>query len=253
MQGLAFIVGCPRSGTSILLDLIGSHPDVIPVFEAHHLWESVVPQSDHHRITEGHATPDVIKRLHSSLKPPPGRLLVEKNPRNSLRIPFLRAVWPHAKFVHIVRDGRDTVCSLKPGIGGEDWLHAKPPSWKWMRDELSWPERGAVYWSDMLYYIENDLGPNSLTIKYEDLVSSPLAMMNRVQRFLGVNDSIVVQRACHMVSDKTSEGKHAAAQMQHYKDDHAVRVGRWRENLDADDAEHIEQMMWSHLSKYNYV
>jgi hypothetical protein len=57
-------------------------------------------------------------------------MVVEKSPRNALRIPFLRAVFPEARFVVIVRDGRDVACSLMPGIGGTEWRHLKPPDWK---------------------------------------------------------------------------------------------------------------------------
>lgn len=46
------------------------------------------------------------------------RVLVEKNPRHTLRIPFLKAIFPDAKIIHIVRDGRDVTCSLVPGCGG---------------------------------------------------------------------------------------------------------------------------------------
>ena len=40
---IAFVTGCPRSGTSILGELIGSHPDVEYRHESHHVWRRAGP------------------------------------------------------------------------------------------------------------------------------------------------------------------------------------------------------------------
>src|SRR5207248_266610 len=46
------------------------------------------------------------------LQPDSGRLLVEKSPVNALRIGFLDALAPGARFVHIIRDGVDVTQSI---------------------------------------------------------------------------------------------------------------------------------------------
>jgi hypothetical protein len=43
--------------------------------------------------------------------PEPGRML-EKTPANAVRIPFIDALYPDARFVHVLRDGRHTTASL---------------------------------------------------------------------------------------------------------------------------------------------
>ena len=45
------------------------------------------------------------------------RFVLDKAPRNSLRIPFLRQVFPNARFIHIFRDGRDCTLSIH-----REWL-----------------------------------------------------------------------------------------------------------------------------------
>ena len=47
-------------------------------------------------------------------------MFVEKSPRNILRVPYVRAIFPEARIVHIVRDGRDVACSMVPACGGGD-------------------------------------------------------------------------------------------------------------------------------------
>ena len=43
---------------------------------------------------------------------------MDKSPRNSLKIPFVRKIFPEAKFIHIVRDGRDTSLSIN-----KEWVN----------------------------------------------------------------------------------------------------------------------------------
>jgi hypothetical protein len=39
-------------------------------------------------------------------------VVIDKSPRNCLKVPFLRAIFPEARFVHIIRDGRDVTLSI---------------------------------------------------------------------------------------------------------------------------------------------
>ncbi len=55
---------CSRSGTSILGELIASHPDVKYLFEIHQIGEITgLGENESHRLTEEHATPDVMKSV----------------------------------------------------------------------------------------------------------------------------------------------------------------------------------------------
>jgi len=61
---IAFIVGCARSGTSILGELIGAHPRVRYIFEAHDLWNSMGEGEDEsHRLLSEHATSANAERV----------------------------------------------------------------------------------------------------------------------------------------------------------------------------------------------
>jgi len=252
----AFVVGCARSGTSILGELIGSHSDVAYVFEPHELWESVgTGPEGSHRLTAGHATADVRRRIGAWFDERRGtkRIVVEKTPRNVLRVPFLRAVFPEAKFVHIVRDGRDVACSLFPGIGGKEWSHLKPPSWRRLQAEHSGITRCALEWRDIMEIALADLedAPH-LQIRYESLVSDPLATARAVLAYLDLDESRDTIAFSEKIQDRTADSYHAAEQDRWFRGDHTVRVGRWRENLGAAEREVIDRILADMLTRLGY-
>ncbi len=174
---IAFIVGCARSGTSILGELIASHPKVKYIFEAHHIWEMAGYGPDgSHRLTENCATPEIIYKIRMwFLKQyEENKYIIEKNPRNVLRISFIKKIFPEAKIIHIIRDGRDVACSMVPGIGGDRWEHLKPPGWKYLKLNYTGPLRCALAWKEIMEIALNDLRSiDHLQIKYEDLVLKP--------------------------------------------------------------------------------
>jgi hypothetical protein len=111
------IIGAPRSGTNILRDVLTSLPNVAtwPCDEINYIWR--------HGNTGHHAdafTPEMahskcrkyIRSKFASLARSTGSTVVlEKTCANSLRVGFVSAVLPEAKYIFIVRDGRDVVPS----------------------------------------------------------------------------------------------------------------------------------------------
>jgi LPS sulfotransferase NodH len=113
-----FIIGAPRSGTSILFSVLRSSSALAHwPGEAHEVWEA-----DHHPALRGwesnaldaaDADPETITRIRRSFFLVAGRKrLIDKTPRNALRVPFVDAIFPDGRFVFLMRDGRDNVNSL---------------------------------------------------------------------------------------------------------------------------------------------
>jgi hypothetical protein len=65
------------------------------------------------------------------MSPSPCFTLVEKSPINALRIGFLEAIAPGARFVHIVRDGVDVAYSIERKAGVTRRLAFRPPLNNW--------------------------------------------------------------------------------------------------------------------------
>ncbi len=110
------LIGAPRSGTTLLADLVGAHPDVAVAREPRLVWRfGNDGRSDELRAP--HARPEVVDHIHASfaaLLRDEGRTrLAEKTPANSVRPVFVDAVFPDARFVHITRNGWGAVPSMR--------------------------------------------------------------------------------------------------------------------------------------------
>ncbi len=113
-----FILGAPRSGTAILADILRSHPDLAYVREPRLLWRyGNDTKSD--LLEPVDARPKVIAHIRScfarEVRAQDRRRLLEKLPSNSLRIPFMRRVFPDARVLHITRNGPDAIAAIRRG------------------------------------------------------------------------------------------------------------------------------------------
>src|SRR5262249_26540554 len=143
-----FIVGCMRSGTTLLQRIVDAHPRMAII---HELWWLEKWYKDRIGLTpEGLVTPELVSRLQAfpkfTRKVPIGRedlegllrsgrpvsfasfmsgvfdwygksqgkpLAGDKTPENVRKIRTLHKLWPNARFVHVIRDGRDVALSVR--------------------------------------------------------------------------------------------------------------------------------------------
>ncbi len=110
------IVGSPRSGTTLLGKLLRHHPDVTYLEEPRLVWRyGNDDKSDLLRARD--ARPEVVRYIQETfarrVREGSGKRLLEKTPSNALRLPFVDRVFPDAKFVHILRDGYQSVLSIR--------------------------------------------------------------------------------------------------------------------------------------------
>jgi len=146
-----FIVGAPRSGTTFLQNLLGAHPLVATSQETdlfdHYVgpwrsqWERQLPESAEewkrrrHKGLPAILTEEefdallgqVIERVHAAtmaLKPG-ARVLLEKVPGYGLHGNLILRYVPQARFIHLVRDGRDVAASMLRASRG--WGHGWAP------------------------------------------------------------------------------------------------------------------------------
>ena len=89
VMDITFVVGCARSGTSIFGELIRAHPNVMYVYEEP-IWRKLA-ETDHHAVT----VDDIAKPKRGKLRKwfkmykRKGKVVVEKNPRHIVRVPFV--------------------------------------------------------------------------------------------------------------------------------------------------------------------
>ncbi|MCC6906469.1 MAG: sulfotransferase [Phycisphaerales bacterium] len=109
------LIGNVRSGTSMTAFCFDQFKDIVIWREPRTVWTMGNAEMGHDRFTEAQATPAVVERIRDAFlkyqEENDGRRVMEKTPSNCLRVPFVQRVFPEAKFIHLVRDGRDNVSS----------------------------------------------------------------------------------------------------------------------------------------------
>lgn len=211
-----FIVGAPRSGSTLLHSVLGASPKLAHwrPGEAHEVWEA-----DHHPALRGWAsnvllesdvTPDTARRIIRSFVLVTGarRRLIDKTPRNALRIPFIDAIFPDALYIVLRRDGRDNVNSLInawrtpryrtyalpephsiPGVDPRWWKFVLYPGW---RDDANGPLEVvcAKQWAVSNQFIVDalaDIDSRRWTaVRYEGFVDDPVEEVARLLKFAEV-------------------------------------------------------------------
>ena len=114
---IVMIIGPPRSGTTLLGNLLDLHPKISTIIEPYYIWDRHFRDSPHDQLSEKDASDPILKQIRGSfgryLTDMGADMVVDKSPRNSLKIPFIKAVFPEAYFVIIIRDARDTILSIQ--------------------------------------------------------------------------------------------------------------------------------------------
>lgn len=215
-----FIVSSPRAGSTLLFETLAQSPSVSTIGgESHGVFEGIPafhPQNREwhsNRLTEVDARPAAVRRLERTFQqrmkdrdgaPNAELRLLEKTPKNSLRIPFLASVFPDAYFVYLQREARDTMSSMLdawrsgryvtyrnlPDWEGLPWSLLLTPGWR----ELSGKpleEVVASQWSAATRYLLDDLerlpADRWCIARYDALVANPQEEIERICRFVGID------------------------------------------------------------------
>jgi len=113
----AFVIGSPRSGTTILGNILNRHPEIAEWYEPYYLWEKHFPCKEDDMWSEEYLnerTKKSIQREYSiysnKAKKP---IVLEKSPGHELNVRIVVRIFPDAKWIHVVRDGRDVTLSIR--------------------------------------------------------------------------------------------------------------------------------------------
>jgi Tfp pilus assembly protein PilF len=119
--GHAFLLGFPRSGTTLLEQVLACHPRVVALEERETLQDSVSAfmrtPADLARLglaTEQDLVPYRRKywqRVADASVVPNGKVFVDKHPLNGLKLPLIARLFPEARILLAIRDPRDVVLS----------------------------------------------------------------------------------------------------------------------------------------------
>ena len=212
-----FVVGPQRSGTTWMQLILDAHPECVCRFElrlhdtlmaeVHRMvgaYNALISQHSRQVPSWSAAETRMLDQTRTMLLmramflaqffplPKPGlRYVGEKTPENLLGLHDIEMVFPEARYVIVVRDGRDT--------GLSSWHHfrnegsADVPLAGFLRRWV--PE----HWSPLVEAaldLRRRLPGRSLLVRYEDLAARPAATAAAVFGFLGIDDSSATIRRC---------------------------------------------------------
>lgn len=239
------MVGSPRSGTTFLGESLGAQPGFVDLSEVTPLKAALPSLAD---ASEGEAAQRIRQILERVRRLALARRLraVEQTPEMSFFVSAALEAYPHARAVHIIRDGRDVVSSLIE----RGWLkaaHAEaddaglrygPHARFWVERERTDEFRGAseatrAAWAWRSYVTAaRRATERTLEIRYEDLVADPVAMAAALALHLG-SDPAPLSQALSLV--------------------HGRSVGRWREALASGQVADVEQEAGPLLHELGYL
>jgi len=282
-QAHIILGGAPRSGTTVLRRLLDRHPQVccgaesklfVPAaFNLEWLARSYrIPLEELTAWRD--ASPSqaaFIDAFAARVREDEGKeRWAEKTPQNIRHLDWIMARFPRASIVHIIRDGRDVVCSMRHHpdwrwVDG-DWQQVLVPrstesyAQRWLADTAA-----GMAWRDDPRYIE---------IRYEDLVSDPAAVLRSVCDSIGAgldagwlaevgrreDTSGVANRApggpgAGDVSDAPADPAGDAGQTKRPDYEGALSgasVGRWRDELSADERREVMRLCGPQLRELGY-
>jgi uncharacterized protein (TIGR03032 family) len=217
-----FIVSPPRSGSTLLFETLARAPELFTIGgESHGLIEAIhalTPAAHEwasNRLDASDATDGVVAHLKdgfvSRLRDRGGQRplggptrMLEKTPKNALRVPFLAAAFPDARFIYLYRDPRETLSSMLdawrsgrfvtypklPGWGGHPWSLLLTPGWQEL-DGRPLAEVIAAQWATTTTVLLDDLealdSDRWCVASYDRLVADPRGEIDRLSAFVGLD------------------------------------------------------------------
>jgi sulfotransferase family protein len=272
-----FVIGCHRSGTNLLYDMLLSaggfaiYRGLLPVFETLiPRFGSLDRRSNREKLLEiwlrskgfrstGLDAHELSSRILNECRNGGDfiRLIMESvaqkqgvprwavyDPDNVLHIERLKASIPNAVFLHIIRDGRDIALSLKKmgGFAPLPWDRAETPSLV----------ATALYWEWM---VRNGRKGGSkfpadyLEVHYEDLIVTPRETLQKLGAFLehDLDHDQILKSGLGRLSESNSSFRKET------KEEKVNPLGRWKQRLSRANVAAIEAAVGDCLEQNGYL
>lgn len=218
-----FIIGNPRSGTSLFRLMLNAHSDIISPPECGflHWWYPKYKDWDESS-NKSINIDDFVNDIKSSKKMEDWNLDFEKlkqiikqqNPENYDQLsemvylmfaeqkgkkPLIIAdknnyyikhlndlnkIWPSAKYILLVRDGRDVACSY---LNIEKLVTDSPYKPKLSNDISAIAKEWVLNNENSINFMNSFNDDRAFILRYEDLVTNPQLLLTKVCRFLGID------------------------------------------------------------------
>ena len=193
-------------------------------FESHHnffmwetnlapLYQAVIDLPEESRTLE--TIIDQVYMFYAAEKFPDAKIWGDQSPIYTFQLPSLLKVFPHARFIHMLRDGRDVVSSMVTRHGA-GYLQEAVYRWK---KSIEITEK-----------FQKQMPANRyLEVRYEHLVEHSEQTLQNISRFIGIDFTPNMLEYWHLPS--TVEYKHKSFHQNLSKPVFSSSIGKWRERL----------------------
>ena len=262
-----FLIGAPRSGTTMLARVLNSHPQVLMTDESAVILQLATNiaatrgrrignvlhgksfRENWGRVLESNAV-ELIYKFYNDVAKQEGKQQLrywgEKHPHFKKCLHFLEKEFPQAHYVYAIRDPRDTACSLAA-------MRERPV------DETmeGWSRFAAAYEK---FIEKSSIKSRVVLVKYEEFVADYEAGAEKLFSQLDLDFHDVARKH---VADKKNldahQGESLAARgaaliggKNRTRDFAAESCGRWRRELNAQQQERAQTLFAEFLRKYDY-
>jgi len=259
-----FIGGCWRSGTSLLRELLCRHPRFACAPESHVFVPPFRPERIAVQWSLGEARVramiedsttliDFGTALFSEMAAAAGKSRwIDKTPENIRVVDRLLEWFPKGRFLHVIRDGRDAVCSMRHYpkevfVGGK--LRPAPPI---DRPIGSCARTWVKETSEGLRHRNH---PRLMELRYEDLVIEPERELRKTCAFLGEDYDPGMLK--EWVSRDDTDNPFIMARFINNPGAGGLptptSVGRWRRDLTPEELEEVLDVAGGLLRRLEYL
>lgn len=229
-QSPIFVIGFPRSGTTLMEQMLDAHP-ALQAMDERPYFTMLTDQLEEygvrvprqlHKLTQ--ADCDELRKGYlmlacSRIERRWDRRLVDKNPLNMLRLPLIHRMFPNARFILVLRHPGDVLVS--------NYLQ-NYRSAVMMAASLSLESLATAYVQAFDYWVHHAalLRPAVLEVRYEELVVDPEAQVARLAAWLDLGDASSMLRVAQHARDKGFIGTPSYTEV--IEPIHGRAVGRWQ-------------------------
>lgn len=258
-QPPVFIIGAARSGTTWVSNILSSPHEVAGIHESWLFTKNAglgTLFGEQHRagLKNGLSTvlsdEDLVRHtrefsmaIMSHALESHHRYLVEKSPSHAWSIDILNKLYPEARFIHVLRDGRDVAVSVL--AASESWA----PHWKMSMGNSV--EASAKNWRNLVRRVRRHselLGNRFLEVRYEELRENPFENYQKLFDFCEIpwNDEFLQ----HVHQDTDFELNYCPQEDGFRR---GGRVGDWRSRFSISDARCFDRCAGEMLVELNYA
>ncbi|MFT6267668.1 MAG: hypothetical protein ACJAVV_000467 [Alphaproteobacteria bacterium] len=227
-----FIIAAPRSGSTLLFETLMRHQQLWSFGDEGHAWIEKYPNLRPVRggvasnrltgadINEALAEQLKLDMLQGMISAQGERVntntgairLLEKTPKNCLRIPFIDTIYPDAHYIYLYRDPKDSISSIIEGWRHQRfvtygdvrmehgrWCFLRPPAWQEMlRRPLN--EIAAFQWQTCQDIILDDLAAIErqrwTLCAFDEFLDDPKGTISRLQNFCELDSDSALEKHC---------------------------------------------------------